>query len=79
MVFNVGISCIYVAKTKHTKGNGISWYISEFANSVFLLNGEGYINGTPFVIIMIAATLGLAHAIEKQTQKRKIKCYTKNI
>ncbi len=53
--------------------------ISEFANSVFLLNGEGYINGTPFVIIMIAATLGLAHAIEKQTQKRKIKCYTKNI
>ena len=53
--------------------------ISEFANSVFLLNGEGYINGTPFVIIMIAATLGLALAIEKQTQKRKIKCYTKNI
>ncbi len=60
MVFNVGISCNYVAKPNTLKVMALVGIISEFANSVFLLNGEGYTNGTPFVIIMIAATLGLA-------------------
>jgi len=52
--------------------------ISEFANSVFLLNGEGYQNGTPFVLIMYTLILLSAFVIEKQFNIRKIKCFKKS-
>lgn len=55
------------------------WLISEFANTVFLANGEGYTNGTPFVIVMITLILGLAVFIEKQSIKRKIICFKKKL
>lgn len=33
--------------------------VSQFANSVFLINGEGWKNGTPFVFVMVTSILGL--------------------
>lgn len=53
--------------------------IAEFANSVFLLNGEGFTNGTPFVLIMYTLILAVALYIEKQSQIRKNKCYLKKL
>lgn len=55
------------------------WIISEFANAVFLVNGEGYINGTPFIIALYTLILGFAVFIEKQSNKRKINCFTKRL
>ncbi len=53
--------------------------ISEFANAVFLLNGEGYVFGTPFILIMYTAILGSALTIEKLANKRKIKAFKVNM
>ena len=53
--------------------------IAEFANSVFLLNGEGFTNGTPFILIMYISILTAALIIEKRTQRRKINCYLNKI
>ena len=53
--------------------------ISEFANTVFLANGEGYTNGTPFVIVLYTLVLGFAVFIEKQSNKRKIECFKKRL
>lgn len=50
--------------------------LAEFANIVFLLNGEGFIYGTPFILAMYIAILVFAVAVEKKSQKRKIKCFT---
>lgn len=49
--------------------------ISEFANGVFLLNGEGYKNGTPFVLVLYTLTLSFALFVEIYANRRKIKCY----
>lgn len=49
--------------------------IAEFANSVFLLNGEGFINGIPFILIMYTAILAFAVIVEKLATNRKIKCF----
>jgi len=51
--------------------------IAEFANTVFLLNGEGFVNGTPFILVMYTAILVFAVIMEKQSTKRKIRCFTK--
>ena len=53
--------------------------ISEFANAVFMLNGEGYVFGTPFILIMYTAILGSALIIEKLANKRKIKAFKVNM
>lgn len=53
--------------------------IVEFANSVFLLNGEGFENGTPFVLVMYTLILASALVIEKQKNKRKMECFTKRL
>ena len=53
--------------------------IAEFSNSVFLLNGEGFINGTPFISIMFIGILLCALIIEKNSKKRKLNCYIKNL
>ena len=44
---------------------GIS-LISQFANSIFLLNGEGWENGIPFTFIMITSALVLNKIISKK-------------
>ena len=44
--------------------------VSQFANSVFLINGEGWKNGTPFVFVMVTSILGL---VLYQTRKTPIK------
>lgn len=44
--------------------------VSQFANSVFLINGEGWKNGTPFMFIMVTSILGL---VLYQTRKKRYK------
>lgn len=51
--------------------------ISEFANTVFLINGEGYQNGTPFVLVLYTLILAAAVIIEKLSNKRKVECFKK--
>ena len=40
--------------------------ISQFANSVFLINGEGWRNGTPFTFFMVLGTLGVVLRVQKR-------------
>lgn len=40
--------------------------ISQFANSVFLINGEGWRNGTPFTFFMLLGTLGIVLKVQKR-------------
>ena len=40
--------------------------ISQFANAIFLLNGEGWKNGTPFTFIMITSSLVYYNIINKK-------------
>ena len=53
--------------------------ISEFANAVFLLNGEIYTNGTPFILIMYTAILAAALYIENKSNKRKTNAFLKKL
>ena len=66
-------------KPNNLKTLGLIGIIAEFANSVFLLNGEGFINGTPFIAIMFIGILLCALIIEKNSKKRKLNCYIKKL
>ena len=39
--------------------------ISQFANAVFLINGEGWRNGTPFTFFMVLGTLGTVLKVQR--------------
>ncbi len=45
--------------------------ISQFANSVFLINGEGWRNGTPFTFLMVLGTL-IAVLYNTRIQKNRL-------
>ena len=48
--------------------------ISAFANSIFLLNGEGWKNGTPFTFVLWVGSLGMwiiNDKIKKLKRKKK--------
>lgn len=49
--------------------------ISAFANSIFLLNGEGWKNGTPFTFVLWVGSVGIWMVNEKikQQKRKKIK------
>ena len=53
--------------------------IAEFANAVYILNGEYYIYGIAFIFILYMGTLIYALSMERQSFKRKIKCFGKNL
>lgn len=53
--------------------------IAEFANTVYILNGEYYIYGIAFIFILYMGTLIYALSMERQSFKRKIKCFGKNL
>lgn len=44
--------------------------ISEFANSIFLTYGEGWQNGTPFIVILIVGSLGMWIINQKMRRKK---------
>ena len=44
--------------------------ISEFANSIFLTYGEGWQNGTPFIVILVVGSLGMWIINQKMRRKR---------
>lgn len=53
--------------------------MAEFANLVFILNKEHYIYGISFIFILYLGILIYSLIIEKQSSKRKIKCFEKNL
>ena len=53
--------------------------ISQFANSVFLLNGEGWKNGTPFTFAFIVGILSMIIVNEKMKNNKKVKAFSKKI
>ncbi len=46
--------------------------ISQFANCVFLLNGEGWRNGTPFTFFMVLGTLGTVLKVHWGRKNKRI-------
>ena len=53
--------------------------ISQFANSVFFLNGEGWKNGTPFTFAFIVGILSMIIVNEKMQNNKKVKAFSKKI
>lgn len=60
------------------KAEDIKWIpqiaiISEFANSIFLTYGEGWINGIPFVFVLYVGSLGMWIINAKVKNKKQIR------
>lgn len=51
--------------------------LSQFANSIFLLYGEGWKNGTPFIFVMYVGMLGMALLNKYYKENRRRKVYLK--
>ena len=48
--------------------------LTQFANAIFLLNGEGWQNGTPYTFVMWLglATIALANQYLREIRKKRI-------